>query len=515
VSRRALARGIFSRATSLAALFALGAIAALPASAGVHAQLREAYRATLLDSIARLSQAESTPLLQHLRQQLRGEHPPLPSFASLPALRSLEALQRGADSRLTSVESASFREDALSIVDAAETDLTQRQNRHAVTERHEERVERGPKWSIRIFPALDIRSAELTPDDRWLMVQYIAGATGGLKIWDLGSRSEKPAFEARGDLYVASPVFSSTGNEFASVEKSESGSESVRIRQTGTWQTLRELPVKIHRIHSLKYSPDGQKLMVHGYGAGNRVQEHYLEIWDTSTGRRLARKPVGKGGKNGDYRQQASFAPDSESIVVHGLELHPFVVSVGARPSPISRRRLGSPKLGSSFVAAFSPDGGLAAFGNGRRLEVLRTDTWSPVVTLKDPEDGVLKAAFSKDGSQLMTGSLEGQVTVWSLATGQPVHSAASRPEEITGLLALDHRYARVTHVDRDVTWVDLQTGGIIWQALSPGNDASTVLSFKNRPGMAIVRGKSIQGIEFAPLVRSGELPAEILGGAP
>ena len=67
---------------------------------------------------------------------------------------------------------------------------------------------------------------------------------------------------------------------------------------------------------------------------------------------------------------------------------------------------------------AFSPDGGWVAVGTGRAITLWDVETSRPIRVLRGHEGRVTSVAFSGDGTRLASGSADGTVRLWDMATG-------------------------------------------------------------------------------------------------
>src|SRR5262249_8828744 len=69
---------------------------------------------------------------------------------------------------------------------------------------------------------------------------------------------------------------------------------------------------------------------------------------------------------------------------------------------------------------AFSGDGGMIAFGRHNRIVLSEVTSGKELGRLEAPMEDVISLAFAPDGKALLSGSMDGKVRVWDLATRQP-----------------------------------------------------------------------------------------------
>lgn len=93
--------------------------------------------------------------------------------------------------------------------------------------------------------------------------------------------------------------------------------------------------------------------------------------------------------------------------------------SLDWNPTPIVRQ----PRLGTSWGAAFSPDGTLAATGHDGAAMVWRAATGDSVAKLVGFRSRVTGVAFDGSGEHLFAADLRGVILVWSTATWTVVDS--------------------------------------------------------------------------------------------
>jgi WD40 repeat protein/class 3 adenylate cyclase len=140
-----------------------------------------------------------------------------------------------------------------------------------------------------------------------------------------------------------------------------------------------------------------------------------------------------------------------------------------ATGSAVWTRSIGVPAQRDQKIGlGFSPDGSLLALPVGNNIELVDAATGLAGTVLSGHTEGVTSAAFSHDGRQLATSSLDDTARTWDLATGGELVLLAvqpSNPATYVNLVAFDPSGERlVTSTGSDTDVVPTAT---IWDASS------------------------------------------------
>jgi RNA polymerase sigma factor (sigma-70 family) len=221
---------------------------------------------------------------------------------------------------------------------------------------------------------------------------------------------------------------------------------------------LRRLPViaPFNFPHALEFSPDGATLAVGAVEAMERGKGH-LSLWEVATGKKLQTFSLPYSGPPSRYPRNVRFAPDGKSLAAAGEGAKAFILDLNSGRV----RATFENDQGGFHSLAFSPDGkalalgtyrsgvqiwdagtgelvrrvgGQNAFGWANCLAYARDGTllawgsWDGIV-LADPRTGkelgrceakmesVQELAFTPDGKALVSGSQDGKLRVWDVAT--------------------------------------------------------------------------------------------------
>jgi WD40 repeat protein len=160
-------------------------------------------------------------------------------------------------------------------------------------------------------------------------------------------------------------------------------------------------------VYQAVYSADGTKLVTAG-GDGT------VRIWDAGTGS-LIRELRRDSTKPRYYA--VAMSTDGKLVAAidfTGVVAHAWDAGTGA---PLAEFR----NDGSGFSSlALSSDGRWLATSGGNDVRVFNTQTWVQVLTIPGPRiDGL---SWDPNGPRLLTGSAEGDASIWEIPSGERVH---------------------------------------------------------------------------------------------
>lgn len=252
--------------------------------------------------------------------------------------------------------------------------------------------------------ALQTAQREWERGDAQAAMEYFSRCRPELRGWEYGYlqqwfRHGQLTIKAS-DSYINDVTFSATGDSLITV-----GVANARIWNAATGKMLLELMDDSAGALSATFSPDGRQVAT-GHTGG------VVQLWEVSTGRKL----------------QSLTSPFSAYCVAFnqgGTRIH---------DAKNSQTQYG----GDVLDVAISPDGTRVAGcfdkaifpGGGGRPAPEFVPVWSAltgkeILRLEGHTGMILSVAFSPDGRQIATGSLDSTVKVWNATTGALLHSLA------------------------------------------------------------------------------------------
>ncbi|MGQ0763051.1 MAG: caspase family protein [Acidobacteriota bacterium] len=290
--------------------------------------------------------------------------------------------------------------------------------------------------------AASVSALAFSSNGRWIATgsgrKFEAGDTA-VRVWEVGSGQVLHRLIPPGVYGVQTIEFNAGNGQVAS----DGDQETVKVWDAASGKELHTLGGKFRgNIFGLAYSPDGRLLASAGEYSG-------VAVYDAVSGSEVQR-----------WKHRAkslAFSPDNRWIalgllqqiklveVATGAELRtlaPHSSLVEALAVSPDGRLLASQSFGDKVklwdvnngrevmvleeganALAFSPDGRLLATARKLSAEAKLWDVKSGrmTLTLSGHTDEVRDVAFSPDGRLLMSGSMDGSVRLWEVATGEPL----------------------------------------------------------------------------------------------
>jgi WD40 repeat protein len=340
----------------------------------------------------------------------------------------------------------------------------------------------GPQLVLQTGHNRSINALAFSPDGRWLASSM---NDKSFKLWEVARGREVRTLSGHAGE-VKALVFSPDGHLLAS------GSEdrTIKLWDVASGHELRTLSGHSRAINALMFSPDGQLLASGGFdgvvilwetATGREVRtlsgpEHplvhalafspdgrllswatdgnFVNLCEVATGRVLLRLTAHDGPVTG-----VAFSADGRYLTSAGgldATVKVWEVASGRLQRTIATHGLGAGKatfsLDGSWVAVQSPEIGVVAMLVGVRKG-------APTRVLPGG-NGADAMTFSKDGRWLATGSGNGNIELWDVATGLNLHTLSGHTEFVWAVaFSPDRRWLATGGLDNTVRLWELATG--------------------------------------------------------
>ena len=231
-----------------------------------------------------------------------------------------------------------------------------------------------------------------------------------------------------------------------------SGSAPTQAEQeTSVWDLQtgqRVLTLSGHRsrVWDVHFSPDGARLVTSD-------EDGAAEVWDAETGERLLLLPGHSSGFRYTY-----FSPDGSEVLTareDGVVQRWDALDGGLEP--------GSSGPSAMCGGVFSPEGNIVAGASCKAPEtafVLDAVTGRRILALEGHTQPIFKLAFSPDGSQVATGSVDKTAKVWDARTGRELFTLEGHGGWVFGVdFSPDGRVVATASEDGTTRLWDASTG--------------------------------------------------------
>ena len=258
--------------------------------------------------------------------------------------------------------------------------------------RHQIAVLEGGGW---------VWSVAFSPDGTILAA---ASGEGTAKLWDVASREAIATLYPRSSQ-VTSVNYSPDGRILAGTAGSD-----VNLWDVASGEVVAALRGGLYGTSDVDFSPDGTTL-----AAG--CSDGAVRLWDVAS-----REEIAALEGHSDWIESVAFSPDGTRLASGSSDGTAKLWDVASREAiaTLTERYEGN----SVYAVAFSPDGSTLAFASGFRVAKWDMASLEEIGIPVPHRNAVASLAFSPDGTSLASGTVNGAVWIWDIATGHIVNVA-------------------------------------------------------------------------------------------
>jgi WD40 repeat protein len=243
------------------------------------------------------------------------------------------------------------------------------------------------------------RSAVAADDSDW---QHAARAA--LSAWSRHHMETRMVLSHAGS--VVKIAFSPDGKSIVTA----SHDHTARLWDTATGRPLARPLQHADRVNFVAFSPDGKTVLT---GSDDRT----AQLWDAATG-----QPVGVPMRHHKEVGMVAFSSDGKRVLTVPKGKGILTNNTPQLWDAATGRPVAPPLQHNAWCIVFSSNGKtILTGGHGARL--WDAATGQPIGAPMEHEQSVNAVAFSPDGKAVLTGSTDQTARLWDAATGQPVRA--------------------------------------------------------------------------------------------
>jgi len=239
-----------------------------------------------------------------------------------------------------------------------------------------------------------VNSVALSPDGKHIVS---GGEDNTIKVWDTKTGAEVMTISITAGNEESCVAISPDGKRIVS------GDDSGQVNVWDVASGKEVMTLKGHErfVSSVAFSQDGKLIASGSY-------DDTVKVWDAETGKQVMTLPGHESGVT-----CVAFSPDGKRIVSgdNWGKIRVWDAVTGNKMLTLEEYWVSS--------VSFSPDGKLMVVGGGNEIQIWDATTTTKVTTLRGHDGSTLSVAFSPDGKNVVSGSMDNMIKVWDTATGE------------------------------------------------------------------------------------------------
>lgn len=228
-----------------------------------------------------------------------------------------------------------------------------------------------------------------------------------LLIWNVSNGSQELLLQGHGG-WIAGMAFSPDGRYLLS----GAADKRIMLWDLESGQRIREYPGHDDSVLALAFSADGKRFLSGSY-------DNTMRLWDLESGQILRTF----SGFTFDGVYAVAFSPDGKNAMAQeGMIKRVFVWDLETGKAVLETAKNGLTNHWCDPPARYSPDGKLIAYADNFGVMHLISSTTGEEIGILTGHSGMIWAmAFSPDGRQIASGSYDGSIRIWDVASRREI----------------------------------------------------------------------------------------------
>jgi WD40 repeat protein len=277
-------------------------------------------------------------------------------------------------------------------------------------------------------------------------------------------------------ISVSCVAISPDGSRIVSVGSTGAfGLEDIKLWDTTTRREIRSFSSKINYVRTMALSPDGRQIL-------SGMNDWTVKLWDSTTG-----KEVRTFSDYSIWGNTITFSPDGWQVLYSSWDakeeaaIKSLDILTGREIRNYPGHSFGGGLHSFRGSIIFSPDGRqiITSLGSSSTplIKLMEVGTGREIRTFSGHSYGAPSLAFSTDGRQILSGSLDTTIKLWDINTGREIRTFTGHSNWVMSIaFSPDNRQVLSCSNDKTIKLWDINTGHEIRTFLGHAGGVNSVV---------------------------------------